>query len=349
MGWSGKGIGGVLGRGIAHLLGAGEGGEEEYPVAVDALTWTRGMGPSGPGMCLTIEVSPARRVRDGAQALVWLQYDEDCYVEAALDDYADSDGDLCVAGELGERDGDASRAQLYLPWAALPSIKGDCLCQVSVVDGEEVLGNQWFELTLPNRATREVHSAMGALAYAAAAMIQPARELSESEAYAATRLMTGYFELDEVGQEVASRLFARAERKRPGFEKAARLVRDEIEPDNYSLVIDFLGEVARAAGAFTSRDQAFIQRLADAIGAGPTRGGAPSSTSEDVVVRSFRTLELEPGARLDEVRAAYRRLALDYHPDKVETLAAGFREYATARMQAINEAYQVLKAHLAGK
>jgi DnaJ like chaperone protein len=161
--------------------------------------------------------------------------------------------------------------------------------------------------------------------------------------------MTGYFELDEVGQEVAAGLFARAERKRPDFEKAVRLVRNEIEPENYSLVIDFLGAVGRAAGSFTSRAQAFIQRLADAIGAGQTRGSAASPTFDEVIVRSYRTLELEPGARLEEVRAAYRRLALDYHPDKVETLAAGFREYATARMQAINEAYQVLKAHLAGK
>jgi DnaJ like chaperone protein len=48
-------------------------------------------------------------------------------------------------------------------------------------------------------------------------------------------------------------------------------------------------------------------------------------------------------ASVDEIEAAYRRLAKDYHPDRVATLAeGGFREYAHSRMREIREAYEML-------
>jgi hypothetical protein len=50
----------------------------------------------------------------------------------------------------------------------------------------------------------------------------------------------------------------------------------------------------------------------------------------------YRTLQVDPGADLDTIRAAYRRLARVYHPD------LNPRPEAAARMRAINAAYAVL-------
>ncbi|HEY3449118.1 MAG TPA: J domain-containing protein [Myxococcales bacterium] len=301
------------------------------------------MGPSGPGVLVSVELSPARAVPPGAQIHLWLQYDEEHYAEALLEDYSDSDGDLCAVGEVLEREAQVARAQLYVPWAAVPALKGDCLCQVSLVAADDVLGNQWFELVLPGPATREVHSALGALAYAAAAMIGPARDPSEAELSAAVQAMVELFALDEIGEASGRDLLERAGRVRPTFEKALRLVLDEIEPGNHSEILRFLGAVARAQGRGSSSDGAFVRRLAAAVGFAE----APSQGPQDALAQAWRALELEPGASREQVREAWRRLALDYHPDKVQTLAVGFREYATLRMQQINEAYEILKKHLA--
>ncbi len=51
----------------------------------------------------------------------------------------------------------------------------------------------------------------------------------------------------------------------------------------------------------------------------------------------YRTLELEPSASLQEIKKTYRRLALQYHPDKNSN-----DPYATARFTEIKEAYEVL-------
>ncbi|MGC4120905.1 MAG: DnaJ domain-containing protein [Myxococcales bacterium] len=352
MGWSGRTLGGSLsnvyagprsaqaGPGIGHLFEDAQ--AEPWPVDLERLSWNRCMGPSGPGMLVTAELAPARAVPRNAELHFWLQYDEESYAEALHDDFADSDGDLCAVGEIVERDAQLARAMLYLPWAATPPLKGDCLCQLSLVAGDAVLGNQWFELDLPGRATREIHSAMGALAYCAAALLGTAREPSQAELAATATALTGLFALDELGRAVALELLDRAVRQAPDFEKALRLVLDEIEPPNRPEVLRLLGGIARDRGQASGPEAAFIRRLADAIGL-----AAPNAQSAgDTLAAAWRTLELEPGAGLDQVRAAWRRLALDYHPDKVQTLAVGFREYATARMQQLNEAYEILKKHL---
>jgi hypothetical protein len=47
-------------------------------------------------------------------------------------------------------------------------------------------------------------------------------------------------------------------------------------------------------------------------------------------------------APLDEVKAAYRKLAAQYHPDKVAELGPEAEQEATAKMQELNEAMAVL-------
>jgi len=51
----------------------------------------------------------------------------------------------------------------------------------------------------------------------------------------------------------------------------------------------------------------------------------------------YTILELPPSASLDEIKKAYRRLALIYHPDK-----KGNDPYATAQFTEIKEAYETL-------
>ena len=49
-------------------------------------------------------------------------------------------------------------------------------------------------------------------------------------------------------------------------------------------------------------------------------------------------LGVRPDATDDEVRAAYRKLALKHHPDRVATLGEDIRRAAEKKLQEINDA-----------
>ena len=58
---------------------------------------------------------------------------------------------------------------------------------------------------------------------------------------------------------------------------------------------------------------------------------------------AYKTLEIEPTATDEEIKKAYRRMAMKYHPDKVNNLGDDMKKSATDRFRTINDAYESLK------
>jgi uncharacterized membrane protein YkvA (DUF1232 family) len=56
----------------------------------------------------------------------------------------------------------------------------------------------------------------------------------------------------------------------------------------------------------------------------------------------YEILNLEPGASRDEIKAAYKKLAAQYHPDKVQHLGVDFQKLAHEKFVAIQKAYDEL-------
>jgi DnaJ like chaperone protein len=58
---------------------------------------------------------------------------------------------------------------------------------------------------------------------------------------------------------------------------------------------------------------------------------------------SYKILELDPSSSNDEVKKAYRKMAMKYHPDKVSHLGEDFRKTADEKFVKVNEAYEKIK------
>lgn len=54
---------------------------------------------------------------------------------------------------------------------------------------------------------------------------------------------------------------------------------------------------------------------------------------------NYKILEIEPSATNEEVKKAYRRMAVKYHPDKVATLGPDIQKAAEEKFKAIAQAY----------
>ena len=87
---------------------------------------------------------------------------------------------------------------------------------------------------------------------------------------------------------------------------------------------------------------AYDQRSTEAkYKAGYRGGGTPAGEiGED---KYYAILGLSSGADFSEIKGAYRKLSMQYHPDKVAHLGEEFREVAEEKMKEINNAYEYLK------
>ena len=57
---------------------------------------------------------------------------------------------------------------------------------------------------------------------------------------------------------------------------------------------------------------------------------------------NYRILEIEPNATDEEVKKAYRKMAIKYHPDKVATLGEDVQKAAEEKFKAVSQAYEAI-------
>ena len=99
-------------------------------------------------------------------------------------------------------------------------------------------------------------------------------------------------------------------------------------------------DIARRIAAFLEIP-AYVQRTMEAKYR--YRGHQTGASAQDMTGQHYATLGLEKGADMEEVKKAYRKLSMQYHPDKVRHLGDEFRAVAEEKMKEINVAYDFLK------
>ena len=57
---------------------------------------------------------------------------------------------------------------------------------------------------------------------------------------------------------------------------------------------------------------------------------------------NYHILEIEPNATDEEVKKAYRKMAIKYHPDKVATLGEDVQKAAEEKFKAVSQAYEAI-------
>ena len=57
----------------------------------------------------------------------------------------------------------------------------------------------------------------------------------------------------------------------------------------------------------------------------------------------YEVLGVDKNASPDEIKKAYRRMAMKYHPDKVNNLGEDMKKSATEKFRSINAAYENIK------
>ena len=145
------------------------------------------------------------------------------------------------------------------------------------------------------------------------------------------------------GEQILTRLFNEQKRQgTAGFRQTVQQCCAEMAMGmNYGQRLQLLNFLVMVAKADGSVPQSEIQALRDVsswMRLQPSEVDSMLNLGGDSLEEAYKVLGVSPQASDDEVKRAYRRMALEHHPDKVAALGEDVRKAAERKFQEINAA-----------
>ena len=173
-------------------------------------------------------------------------------------------------------------------------------------------------------------------------------QVTRAEIDAVEAVIRQHLRLDNRARRLAIRVFNQAKDAGGSFDDYAQQFYQEfkMQPVLLSSLIDLLLVVAHADGAIKPEEQAMIMRAVKIFHLeGAYEQIKARHSPADSPHKSYEILGASPHETLAEIKKKYRRLAMEYHPDRVkargvppELVAA-----AEARFKAIQHAFDLVE------
>lgn len=109
-------------------------------------------------------------------------------------------------------------------------------------------------------------------------------------------------------------------------------------------MLHLLYGIAKADGVVSSEEADIIRTIGNGLGISPNDINAILNMFTDSVDAAYKVLEIEASASDDEVKKAYRKMAMRFHPDKVAGLGKDIQESANEKFRKVQTAYEKIKA-----
>ena len=107
-------------------------------------------------------------------------------------------------------------------------------------------------------------------------------------------------------------------------------------------LLSFLAKIAQSDGNVCQAEIEALKEVATAMGLSAQEVESMLNLGGNTLEQAYKVLEIEPTATDDEVKAAYRKLALKHHPDRVATLGEDVKKAAEEKFQQINNAKEMI-------
>lgn len=108
-------------------------------------------------------------------------------------------------------------------------------------------------------------------------------------------------------------------------------------------LLHFLFGIAQADGSVDETEKNMIRMIAQNMGISQKDLESIQSMFVPNTDSAYKILEVERSASNEEIKKAYRKMAMKYHPDKVSYLGEDFQNAAKEKFQKVNEAYENIK------
>ncbi len=107
-------------------------------------------------------------------------------------------------------------------------------------------------------------------------------------------------------------------------------------------LVHFLFGIAAADGSIAPEELLCIQHIASSLGISDADYQSIEAMFVPKTDWAYNILGIETTATPEEIKKAYRKMAVKYHPDKVSYLGPEIQKAANEKFQKVNEAYQLI-------
>lgn len=108
-------------------------------------------------------------------------------------------------------------------------------------------------------------------------------------------------------------------------------------------LLHLLFAISQADGQISAQELQLLERIARDISISTSDYQSIKGMFVKDTSNAYRILEIEPTASEEEIKKAYRKMAVKYHPDKVAYLGEEIVADAKQKFQKVNEAYELIK------
>jgi DnaJ like chaperone protein len=108
-------------------------------------------------------------------------------------------------------------------------------------------------------------------------------------------------------------------------------------------LVHFLFGIANADGQIHESEHKLIAHIAQQMGISEKDYQSIEAMFIANTDAAYKILEVEATATDDELKKAYRKMAVKYHPDKVHYLGEDIQKAAHEKFQKVNEAWDTVK------
>jgi DnaJ like chaperone protein len=122
-----------------------------------------------------------------------------------------------------------------------------------------------------------------------------------------------------------------------------RQIRQNMDHPSRLQLLHFLFGIAAADGIVHPDEHKLIKHIAEQMGISQKDYESIESMFVANTDAAYKILEADPSATDDELKKAYRKMALKYHPDKVHYLGEEVQKAAHEKFQKVNEAWEIIK------